>query len=119
MRPIKEGDRVSVCWSSGGNKPGIVLHMPNDVGDMIYVRDDDKNIRAINPNCDAFCGLLKEEYETYQNKILLTKQQWESAVDLRKMMGVTDYDLISAKNEDGFIKMWNGVALYVFRVYDF
>lgn len=66
-RSIKSGDRVTLYWAvnwEGDTQEetleGVVLSMPADVGDLLYVEDEKGGIHGINPSCATFERIMKQ-----------------------------------------------------------
>ena len=61
-RPIRRGDWIRVVFApmEGGSNDfkAIVLSMPADTGDLIYVKDEANQIHAINPASTSFERLV-------------------------------------------------------------
>jgi hypothetical protein len=59
-RPIKEGDRVDICYADGSILTRVkVLNTPADVGDLWYFEDSGGTIYAQNPLSALFDYIRK------------------------------------------------------------
>lgn len=59
MRTIKEGDKVTVVWSSEKTLVGTIKHMPSNTGDLMYVTTESGTEYAINTNSSSFDCIYK------------------------------------------------------------
>lgn len=59
MESIKVGDNVWVRYTNSKiDYVGIVVHIPQDVGDMWHIQTD-TDIIAVNPICSILIGIYK------------------------------------------------------------
>ena len=49
---IQVGDTVTAYWTINGEQlEGVVVHIPQDVGDMWIIKTEKGYVAHINPNC--------------------------------------------------------------------
>jgi len=62
-RPIKEGDTISITWvnSDGSTENAEVLYMPQDTGDLMYIKTQEGKTIGINTNCSNLEAVILEE----------------------------------------------------------
>lgn len=64
-RPIKEGDEVTVFWGEHYRSlKGVVLSMPCDTGDLLYVEDEQGAVHGINTSGSVFERVIKQPEST-------------------------------------------------------
>jgi len=61
---IQKGDRVVLVWGNAEDVEwmtlkGIVLHLPQGVGDLLEIKSDSGTIHAVNTGCVNFSSMAK------------------------------------------------------------
>jgi len=59
---IQIGDKVCARYFEiESDIKGIVTHVPQDIGDMFYIKTEYNEIKAINPLCSILVGIFQEK----------------------------------------------------------